>query len=166
MPRACSVCGHPERTSIDGALVRRAPYREIARRFGVGKDALSRHLNDHIAPAVAKIREEEEARGALDVVKQLKVINTASLGILMEARNRGDADTALKAVDRVLKQLELVAKLAGTLDERPRVNVTMDAEWLELRAVIVLALEPHGAAKDAVLRALDHGEETGGDGRA
>ena len=161
MPRTCSVCGHPERTSIDGALVRRTPYREITRRFGVGKDALSRHLNDHIAPAVAKIREEEEARGALDVVKQLKVINTASLGILMEARNRGDADTTLKAVDRMLKQLELVAKLAGTLDERPRININMNPEWLELRAVIVAALEPHAAARDAVLRALEQGEDGG-----
>ena len=164
MPWTCSVCGHPERTSIDGALVRRTPYRGITRRFGVGKDALSRHLNDHIAPAVAKIREEEEARGALDVVRQLRAINSASLGILKEARDRRDADTALKAVDRVLKQLELVSKLAGTLDERPQINIAMSPEWLELRAVIILALEPHGAAKNAVLRALK--QQGGADGRA
>ncbi len=157
MPRTCSVCGHPKRTGIDGALICRTPYREITRQFGVGKDALSRHLHDHIAPAVAKIREEEEARGALDVVKQLKAINSASLGILMDARNRSDTDTALKAVDRVLKQLELVAKLTGTLDERPQINIAMNPQWLELRAAIILALEPHEAAREAVLRALEQG---------
>ena len=164
MPRTCSVCGHPERTSIDGALVRRTPYREITRRFGVGKDALSRHLNDHIAPAVAKIRDEEDARGALDVAMQLRAINSASLNIIKEARDQRDAETALKAVDRVLKQIEFVAKLAGTLDERPQINIAMNTEWLELRAVIFLALEPHGAAKEAVLRALE--QQGGADGRA
>lgn len=155
MPRTCTICGHPERSDIDKALIRRVPYREITRRFGVGKDALSRHLHDHIAPAVAKIRDAEEAREALDVVEQLRDINATSLSILKEARDRRDNDTALKAVDRVHKQLELVAKLAGTLDERVQVNLYLSPEWLKLRAVIVTALEPHEAARNAVLMALD-----------
>jgi hypothetical protein len=35
------------------------------------------------------------------------------------------------------------------------VNLNVSSEWLELRAVIVGALEPHPAAHRAVLRALE-----------
>jgi hypothetical protein len=33
MPRRCTVCDHPERHSIDEALVTGAPYRCVAKRF-------------------------------------------------------------------------------------------------------------------------------------
>jgi hypothetical protein len=56
---------------------------------------------------------------------------------------------------RVRGNLELLGKLAGELDERPVVNLNISPEWLELRAVIVGALEPHPAAHTAVLRALE-----------
>jgi hypothetical protein len=42
----------------------------------------------------------------------------------------------------------------GELDERPQVNVLISPEWLELRAVIVGALEPHSEARGAVLEAI------------
>jgi hypothetical protein len=51
--------------------------------------------------------------------------------------------------------------LLGELDEHP-VNVLISPEWLELRAVIVTALEPHPEARGAVLGAL----EGAGNGRA
>ena len=49
-----------------------------------------------------------------------------------------------------------MGKLAGELDERPVVNLNVSPEWIELRAVIVGALEPHPAAYRAVLRALEN----------
>jgi hypothetical protein len=56
---------------------------------------------------------------AIDVVRQLKAINAASVAILHEARQAGNQETALKAVDRVLRQIEFQARLLGELDERP-----------------------------------------------
>ena len=49
----------------------------------------------------------------------------------------------------------MLGKLAGELDERPVVNLNVSPEWLELRAMIVEALEPHPAAHSSVLRALE-----------
>jgi hypothetical protein len=37
------------------------------------------------------------------------------------------------------------------------VNLNLSPEWLELRAVIVTALEPYSEARESVLRALDGG---------
>ncbi len=111
---------------------------------------------------IARVRHEEERDIALDVIEQLKTINSASLAILEEARNATEPDLALKAVDRIHKQIELQAKLLGELDERSHVNLYLSPEWLELRALIVSAIEPYAAARESVLRAL----EGAGNGRA
>jgi hypothetical protein len=42
----------------------------------------------------------------------------------------------------------------GELNEQPLVNLNLSPEWLELRAVIVTALEPQPEAKEGVLRAI------------
>ena len=60
--------------------------------------------------------------------------------------------------------MELLGKLAGELDDRPQVNVLVSPEWLELRAVIVGALEPHSEACGAVLKAIE-GVSNGHTGR-
>ena len=59
----------------------------------------------------------------LDVVAQLRTINTITLHVLKEARDAKDHDISLKAIDRVQRQIELQAKLLGELDERPQVNL-------------------------------------------
>jgi hypothetical protein len=53
---------------------------------------------------------------------------------------------ALAAISQVRDNLELLGKLAGELDERAVTNVLISSEWLELRAVIVGALESHPGA--------------------
>ena len=154
MPRTCSVCAHLSLSEIDKALVTRRSYCAISRSFGVGRDALRRHTKEHLPDRLKKASEHEDVREALDVVAQLKEINGASLAILKEARSLRRNETALKAVDRIQKQIELQAKLLGELDERPQVNLYLSPEWLELRAAIVAALEPFSEARESVLRAL------------
>jgi hypothetical protein len=97
-------------------------------------------------------------RQAIDVVKQLKAINGATLAILKEARADKNGELALKAVDRIQRQLELQAKLLGELQSGPVVNVTVSPEWLTLRAVVIAALHPYPDAAQAVSRALTAGE--------
>jgi DNA-binding transcriptional ArsR family regulator len=157
MTRVCTICSHQKRDEIERILVDRSEsYRDIARRFGVSKDAVSRHVNQgHIAERLLKARDEEDVRAALNVTQQLKTINAVAVGILREARDGGDPGTALRAIDRIHRQLELQAKLLGDLDERPVINILLSSEWIELRAVIVGALDAHPDARESVLRALE-----------
>lgn len=154
MPRTCTVCSHPERPAIDTALVSGASYRTIADRFGPSKTALIRHASEHIPAAISKSQEAREEAQALDVVKQLKTINSTTVAILAEARAAKDAETALKAIDRIQRQIELQAKLLGDLDERPRVNVLVMPEWLAVRTAIIAALFPYPDARQAVVDAV------------
>jgi hypothetical protein len=155
LPRRCTVCDHPETHSIDTALVSGAPYRSVAKQFGVSESAVYRHETEHVPAHLLKARDVEEVAQADDLLDQVRTLQTHALDILERAEKSGDLRTALAAISQARGNLELLGKLAGELDERPVMNLNVSSEWLELRAVIVGALEPHPAAHSAVLRALE-----------
>jgi hypothetical protein len=154
VPRRCTVCDHQERHSIDETLVSGAPYRSVAKRFELSESAVYRHKTEHLPAHLLKAREVEEMAQADDLLEQVRYLQTRALDILERAEKAGELRTALAAISQARGNLELLGKLAGELDERPVVNLNVSSEWLELRAVIVGALEPHPRAREAVLRAL------------
>jgi hypothetical protein len=101
-----------------------------------------------------KAAEAEDVAHAINVVRQLRDINEASLAVLREARDGHDGALALKAIDRIQRQIELQAKLLGELDERPQVNVTVSPEWLTIRAALLETLRPYPDACTAVAARL------------
>ena len=153
------MCDHSQRHGIDGALVTGAPYRSVAKRFGLSESAVYRHKGEHLPAHLLKAREVEDAARADDLLEQVRHLQVHALDILERAEKAGDLRTALAAISQARGNLELLGKLAGELDERPVVNVLVSPEWLELRAVIVGALEPHPAAHGAVLRALESADD-------
>jgi hypothetical protein len=155
MPRRCTVCDHPERHSIDEALVIGAPYRSVAKRFALSESAVYRHKSEHLPAQLLKAKEVEEVARADDLLEQVRHLQAHALDILERAEKTGDLRTALAAISQARGNLELLGKLAGELDERPAVNLNVSPQWLEVRTVIVGALEPHPAAHTAVLRALE-----------
>ena len=157
MPRTCTICVHESRTAIDAALVSGEPNRRIAAHYAVSEQAVRRHKADHLPAHLARAHEVEEVANADNLLSRLRELNQETAAILKEARKEGSRDNelALKAIARVEKQIELEGRLLGELNERPQVNLYLSSEWLELRALIVMALEPHQEARDAVLRALE-----------
>jgi hypothetical protein len=155
MPRRCTVCDHPQRHGIDETLVTGAPYRSVAKRFDLSESAVYRHKTEHLPARLLKAREAQEVAQADDLLDQVRNLQAHALDILVRAEKAGDLRTALAAISQARGNLELLGKLAGELDERPVVNLNVSAEWLQLRAVIVGALEPHPEAQGAILRALE-----------
>ncbi len=154
MPRVCTICTRPEREAIDRALVGGTACREVAALYRVSPDAVERHKGAHLPQMLTETRQAREEAHALDVVKQLRVINGVSLQILNEARQGKDPQTALKAVDRIHRQIELQAKLLGQLDDRPQINLLMAPEWVLVRSALLMALASHPEARLAVTTAL------------
>jgi hypothetical protein len=162
MPRTCTVCGHPECEAIDRALVAGESTGKISGRYRtIDERALRRHRANHLPAALARAKEAEEVAVADDLLGQVRDLQERALAILDKAEGSGELRTALGAIREARSNLELLAKLLGELDERP-INVLISPQWLELRTVIVAALEPHPQARGAVLRAL----EGAGNGRA
>ena len=153
MPRTCTICTSEHCPAIDAALLADEPLRDIAGRWSVSKSAVARH-REHLPKQLVKAQEQEDVSQAIDVVRQLKAINGATLAILKEARADKDGELALKAVDRIQRQLELQAKLLGELQQEGTINVTVSPEWVSLRAVILSAVTPYPEAARAVVMAL------------
>ena len=155
MARACTTCAHPERRSIDKDLATgHLVNRRIAARTGLAESSVRRHAAAHLPARLVAAAEAEDVRQALDVLGQLKAINGATLAVLSDARKRGDGDLALKAVDRVQRQIELQAKLLGELDDRPQVNVLVAPEWLLVRSALLDVLRSYPDARSAVAARL------------
>jgi hypothetical protein len=74
------VCDHPERHSIDEALVSGTPYRSVAKRFGLSESAVYRHKAEHLPAHLLKAKEIEEIGAGLVLVH--------FLGAVLEARNK------------------------------------------------------------------------------
>jgi len=103
---------------------------------------------------MVKAQEATDVRHAIDVVQQLKAINGVCMSVLKDARDQRDGDLALKAVDRIQRQLEMQAKMIGQLDERPVVNSIGSVEFVAISATLTAALADYPDARGAVARAL------------
>jgi hypothetical protein len=156
MPRRCSVCTHPDRENIDEALVGATAISAIAAKYrDISEDALGRHKANHLPAKLVMAEKAKEVAQADSLLEQVRDLQGRALAILDQAEMSGDLRIALGAIREARGNLELLAKLLGELDDGPTVNVLISPEWLELRAVIVGALEPYSDARESVLRAIE-----------
>lgn len=143
---------------IDRALTTRtASNRGIAKQYALSPAAVDRHRNEHLAErlvAAAEREAEADVTHALDVVAQLRQINTETLDVLRTARDVGNHGLALRAIDRVQRQIELQARLVDLISDAPTINMVITPEWITIRTVIIGALEDHPGARIAVAEAL------------
>jgi hypothetical protein len=171
--RPCTVCAHEKRQEIDKALVTGTTHRNVAEQFRLSPSAVYRHKRGHLAARLKRAFEATETRQAvelvqhraeekakeigqaLDVVQQLRAINSATLQVLQQARESEKHSLSLQAVDRIHRQIELQAKLLGELQETgPQVNVLIAPEWHEVRVHVLQALTPYPDARAAVAEVL------------
>jgi hypothetical protein len=156
VPRTCSICSHDRREELDEALVAGESTAKIAGRYRtIDERALRRHRSNHLPSHLAKAREAEEVANADELLEQVRELQARALTILDKAEEAGELATALRAIREARGNLELLGKLAGELQDGPTVNLYLSPEWLELRALIVAAVEPFPEARGSILRALE-----------
>ena len=90
----------------------------------ITRSTVYRYFSSNHDPVIQHVKHREEIvtkaiNGRIDAVQQLIAINNETLRILEEAKEAGDLKTALKAIERIEKQLELQAKLLGDIQETP-----------------------------------------------
>lgn len=154
MPRSCTICSHPGREAIDRALVEGVAFPALVAEYRVSKDALSRHKANHLPAKLVMAEKAGEVAEADELLGQVQDLHARTLAILEAAESTREHRTALSAIREARSNLELLAKLLGELDDSPKVNITLSPEWLELRTVIVGALEPYTEARESVLKAI------------
>ena len=159
MPRICTICTHPQRTEIETALVSRRPFRHIAEQFGVSTSALVRHHDEHLPEALSKATDAAVVANADTVLGHATMLRDRALSIMDRAEGTGDLKTALAAIRETRECVRLLGELAGKLQTAGTVNVILSAEWVQVQAVVLAALEPHPDARLAVAHALERIEQ-------
>ncbi len=154
MARPCTVCTHAQCAEINSALLAGTSYRTIADRFGLSETALKRHRKDHVPAHVARAQEAHEVAAADDLLAQLKALRNRAITLLDKAERAGDYRIALAGIREARGCIETLLEVEGELDRRGVTNIVVQAEWLELRTVILAALQPHPEARQAVAGAL------------
>ena len=158
-------------------------FRRIAADFDYSETALRRHLNEHLvvdlenvyrakqkakAESLEKIKAEELERTTADAKNsmasrlenaasffdQLKEIRRKSADLLDRAERSNDLKSAGTFLKELREQIRLWAELDGKLAAQPQINILMTSEWIELRTLIITALDPYPEAKEAMVRAI------------
>lgn len=166
MPRECTVCAHPESFAINEDILglsegRKKSNRSIANQYGVDHNAIQRH-KQHIPELLLKASRALEVADADALLEKVEDLYAEAITVLEAGKGEADHRLVLAAIDRAGKQLETLGELRGELNRQPTVNLHMSSEWLELRTVIVQALEPHSEARESVLRAIRSVDNGGG----
>lgn len=154
MPRVCTVCSHEEAFAINEALVQRRPYLAIARSYSVSRDALRNHLKEHLPALLVRAQEAQEIAEADSLLDRVEGLYKRTEAILEAAESNSEWSTALVAIRECRGNLELLGRVTKELETAPTLNITLNPEYLEVRALIVQALDPYPDARRAVSEAL------------
>jgi hypothetical protein len=163
--RTCTICRSDKRLEVDKALIAGQSIRDIAGRFRLTKSAVERHKSEHLPVRLAKAAGERERKDSASLLDRLADLRRDAAAVLEQARgwsaSGGDCERCavgpnvqLKAIGRLEQLLTLEAKLAGELRDSPVINVISSPEWIRLRSVVLVALQPFPEAAAAVVEAI------------
>jgi hypothetical protein len=155
------VCGHPDAIEINEALViEKRSIRAIASQHGVDRNAVQRH-RQHIPELLMRAARAEEVAEADTLLDRLEDLHRRTEAILSRVEETDNYVASLGAIREMRRNLEVIGELTKELNRSPTVNLSVNPEWLELRAVIIGALEPHPQARQDVLTAIRSKHELG-----
>ena len=153
-PGECSGCKDPRALDVNEALVlQRQSLRAIAGQFGISKETLRRH-REHLPKLLVRASRNMRHFERESLVERLEEITTETRAILRETRDGDEPDNhlALKAIQRLEKQLELEAEILDILKRQPVVNVLIAPE---LERALADALYPFPEVHEVVVQAID-----------
>src|SRR5215207_3948778 len=154
MPRVCTICSHERREEMEDAFIAGTPKRRIAAHHGVSERAVRHHMREHLPALLALARDAYSAARADSLLDRIEALQSRTLATLDEVEQTDDYRARLAAIREARANLELIGEVTKELDRRPTFELHLHPEWIELRTVIVRALEPYSDAKYAVVRAI------------
>lgn len=158
-------------------------FRQIVADFGHSETALRRHLANHLtvhladvhatmerarqeALSDAKERELERTKAevkegmasrlenAASFLDQLREVRRKAADLLDQAEKSQDLKAAGIFIRELREQVRLWAELEGKLARQPQITIINHPEWIELRGMIIAALDPYPEAKEALVNAI------------
>jgi hypothetical protein len=158
--RQLTVCDHPKIEEINRRLLHGKTYRTIANDTGLSETALKRHKNgegqkpSHIPTTLARAQAAGEIAQADRLLDEMLKIQSKTFELLDRAEESNAISSWPGFLRELREQVKLMAELEGRLAAQPQINVLINPQWIELRALIIAALEPYPDAREAVVNAI------------
>jgi hypothetical protein len=114
----CKVCSSKHREAVESELVAGASLRDIARRYHLTKDCISRHAKSCVQQ---QLERRAEARGFQlgdRLLEEMDELHAATRALLKRATDEQDFRVALRAIGEARRNLALVARMVGSLDPK------------------------------------------------
>lgn len=153
--RACSVCGHKDRTIIDGQLLAGQKHADIARTHNLSNDAVSRHARRHVSFAIATRADADRNvlgdRGSVDLLASTDGLHDRLMRLLRRAEVAKDHRTTLLAIKEARGLLELRGRLTGEIDSSGvRIAVVSNSSPANVEAIRQRVLDKMAALSGPV----------------
>ncbi len=154
---SCRVCAHAQRDALDrGLLFGEITTSEAARIVNVHRSSVTRHVQKHVLPNVAGDLGPDAVLADIDITEEVRSLYVRARKH-MHAAEQVHNPKALAAFHREARaDLELLAKLTSQLQQEGTgvTNITINPQWVTIRAVLFSALQPWPEARAAVAAAL------------
>jgi hypothetical protein len=166
----CQVCHHPERQRIEMAHVSGRGIDELAKDFGVHRDAIWRHMTKHVTQETkvgylcGPIKLGELANLAADenrsVIEYLAILRSILFGALDRSARQNKAFEVSRIGKNALDVLREIGRLTGELSSFASQNISvinnqtlvMNSPVIaELQTELLQTLAPYDDARRAVI---------------
>ena len=154
MAQKCTVCAHAGVGKINKQIVDGVPFDTLAKANGLTVSALQRHNKGHFPAQLAKAKKAKEAAAADSLMDRVAALNSKAEDVYSKALKADNLIAAIGAIRELRGITELYAKITGELQAQAVTNIVIMPEWMSLRNVILVALEPYPDARRAVVEAV------------
>ena len=120
------------------------------------EEARLRELETVRDEVVAEAKEGMAARleTCATFLDQLQAVRDKAASLLDQAEASDDLRAAGTFLRELREQIRLWAELEGKISNQPQITIINNPEWVELRTVIITALDPFPQAREAVVNAI------------
>jgi hypothetical protein len=167
---ACTVCTHKDRARIEASRVAGVSLDNLAKKFGLGRDSIHRHMKSHVdddlrASYIAEtpIRDLAEAAASegVSVLEYLSIVRAVLMTQFQLAASCNDKNGTAVLAGRLTEVLREIGRLTGEILRAPAVqNVTNTVNFInspvfvDLQTMLIKRLARHPDAMAAVVEGL------------
>jgi hypothetical protein len=173
--KRCIVCSHPDRVLIEAARVAGCSLDTIAAKNGISRDAIFRHMKNHVDDATradylaAVPMKDLASRAAEEGVSVLEYFSIIR-GILMQqfqlANSLNDRSAVSTLAGRLTECLRAIGSISGEMSNMAINHLTVNNTTIlnspifaNIQASMLHALAPYSEARAAVVTALRQMDE-------
>ena len=128
MARSCGCCNHDNRLGLDRDVCGGLSYTKIARKYGVSRDSVAYHAENHLSHQLVTAIGKKAALENLDLLGEIEDLLQRTKRILTEAEDKKKYNLALAAIREARGVYELLSKIAFSLHQVRLTELELERE--------------------------------------